>query len=106
MPAYWGAVDSGRAAVIIRDNDGTYMPHLEFIWIDGPDGNIEHLAEHGVSPKEAEEVLSDPIDTGTSASSGRPIAFGYTRAGRKLAVVYEEIDSITVYPITAYDVED
>lgn len=82
------------------------MPHLEFIWIDGPDGNVEHLAEHGVTPREAEEVLSSPIARDTSVSTGRPIVFGFTRRGRKLAVVYEPIDAMTVYPITAYDVED
>ena len=82
------------------------MPHLEFIWIDGPLGNIHHLAEHAVTPQEAEDVLSDPIATDISRTTGRPIAFGFTRAGRRLAVVYQQIDSITVYPITAYQVED
>jgi uncharacterized DUF497 family protein len=81
------------------------MPHVEIIWIDGPDGNIAHLADHGVSVKEAEFVLKNPIATDRSTSTGRPIAFGFTRAGRRLAVVYEIIDLITVYPITAYEVE-
>ena len=40
-----------------------------------------------------------------SESTERPIVFGYTAAGRRIAVVYEVVDSITVYPITAYDVE-
>jgi hypothetical protein len=82
------------------------MPHIEIIWIDGPDGNIEHLAEHDVTPEEAEEVLLNPIATDVSRTTGRPIAFGFTRAGRKLAVVYERVDRITAYPITAFDVED
>jgi uncharacterized DUF497 family protein len=82
------------------------MPHLEVIWTGGPNGNVRHLAEHGVNCQEAEDVLADPIATDVSRSTGRPIAFGFTRAGRKLAVVYERIDRITVYPITAFDVED
>jgi uncharacterized DUF497 family protein len=82
------------------------MPHIEFIWIDGPEGNIEHLAEHGISPEEAEDVVSNPIATDVSTTTGRPIAFGFTRAGRSLAVVYEQIDPITVYSITAFEVED
>ena len=41
-----------------------------------------------------------------SESSGRPIVFAYTAGGRFLAVVYEQIDAITIYPITAFDVED
>jgi uncharacterized DUF497 family protein len=82
------------------------MPHLFVFWDDGDDGNIAHLAEHGVRTEEAEYVLRHPIDMDESRSSGRPIAFGYTRNGRKLAVVFERIDKLTVYPITAYDVED
>jgi uncharacterized DUF497 family protein len=78
---------------------------LEFVWTDGPDGNIAHLAEHEVSPAEAESVLTNPIASDVSKKTGRPIAFGFTRRGRKLAVVYEQIDPITVYPITAFDVE-
>jgi uncharacterized DUF497 family protein len=82
------------------------MPHIEVIWTAGPNGNIRHLAEHGVTRQEAEDVLADPVATDISRSTGRPIAFGFTRSGRKLAVVYERIDRITVYPITAFDVED
>jgi uncharacterized DUF497 family protein len=93
-------------SLVITLADRLPMPHFEFIWIDGPDGNVRHLAENGVKPHEAEEVVRNPIATDKSASSGRLIAFGFTRSGRKLAVVYERIDSITVYPITAYDVED
>ena len=81
------------------------MPYVEVLWTDGPNGNIEHLAEHGVSPQEAHDVLASPIATEKSRSSGHPIAFGYTRHGRQLAIVYEMIDDVTVYPLTAYDVE-
>jgi uncharacterized DUF497 family protein len=82
------------------------MPHLEVIWIDGPDGNVRHLAEHGITREEAGDVLANPISTAVSRRTGRPIAFGFTRSGRKLAVVYERVDRMTVYPITAFDVED
>lgn len=82
------------------------MPHLDVIWVEGPDGNVNHLAEHGVSPEEAEQVLRFRIATDASRSTGRPIAVGYTSSGRKLVVVYEPIDAVTVYPITAYDIEE
>jgi uncharacterized DUF497 family protein len=81
------------------------MPHIEVFWTPGPEGNIAHLAEHNVSPEEAEQVLRQPIATDTSRTTGRPIAFGFTDAGRKLAVVYEKLDRTTLYPITAYEVE-
>jgi len=29
---------------------------------------------------------------------------GYTTDGRLILVVYEEIDDVTVYPVTAYEV--
>ena len=79
------------------------MPHIEVLWTEA---NIAHLAANSVSPQEAEDVLVSPIGTAVSRSTGNPIVFGNTRAGRRLAVVYEQIDPITVYPITAYDVED
>ena len=82
------------------------VSRVEVLWTDGPDGNIQHLADHGVSCEEAEDVLDNPIATDQSHSSGLPIAFGYSRHGRKLAVVYEMIDEITVYPLTAYDLEE
>jgi hypothetical protein len=79
---------------------------MDALWIDGPDGNVEHIAEHDITTAEVQYVLNHPIATDISRSSGRPVIFGYTKAKRKLAVVYEPIDAITVYPITAYDVED
>lgn len=82
------------------------MPHLEVVWEYGEDGNVGHLAKNGVTPGEAEEVLAEPIKHDVSRSSGRPIVFGFTGTGRKLAVVYERVDAITVYPITAFDVEE
>ena len=63
------------------------------------------LAEHGVSPDEAEEVLMNAIGREKTRSSGRWIAFGRTSSGREIAVVYEMIDPITVLPVTAFDLE-
>ena len=71
---------------------------------DEPDGNVQHCGEHGVSTEEVEEVLQNVTDADVSRSSGRPVAFGDTDAGRQLMVVYEEIDEDTVYPVTAYEV--
>jgi hypothetical protein len=82
------------------------MTWIEVIWTEGPDGNIRHIAEHGITPDEVEYVMANPIDSDVSETTGRPIVFGYTAAGRFIAVVYERIDPITVYPITAFDIED
>ena len=72
---------------------------------DDPNGNVRHIAEHDVTKEEVEEVLENFIGIETSRSSGRPVAFGETSTGRLIAVVYEEVDEDTVYPVTAYEVE-
>jgi uncharacterized DUF497 family protein len=71
---------------------------------DDPDGNVHHCARHGVTKEEVEEAFQNAADVDVSRSSGRPVLFGDTSSGRHLMVVYERIDSYTVYPITAYDV--
>lgn len=83
------------------------MGYLKAIWDldDDPSGNVQHIAEHGISKKEVEDVLENPDGVETSRSSGRLIAFGETTTGRIIAVIYDEIDHDTVYPVTAYDVE-
>jgi hypothetical protein len=54
----------------------------------------EHLAPVGAQA---------PVGSGRP-SSGRPVVFGDTNAGRRLMVVYELVDDETIYPVTAYDV--
>jgi len=71
---------------------------------DDPNGNVWHCAEHDVTMEEVEQVLRKPASLEISRSTGRPVAFGSTDSGRFLAVVFEEVDKDTVYPITAYDV--
>jgi uncharacterized DUF497 family protein len=71
---------------------------------DDPLGNVQHCAEHGVTQNEIEEVFQNVIDNDISHSSSRSVVFGDTNAGRHLMVVYEIIDDLTVYPVTAYEV--
>jgi hypothetical protein len=87
------------------------MGAVHIVWDlpDDPDGNIAHIAEHGITPEEAEDVLFDPdSDTDISRSSGENITFGYTSTGRYLAVVWEHVmdDPLTMRPITAYEVPE
>lgn len=74
---------------------------------DDVDGNVQHLAEHGVTTEEAEEVLFNPESQSAinRSGSGNEITFGYTTSGRYLAVVWEHIDEdpLTIYVVTAYD---
>jgi hypothetical protein len=85
------------------------MPRFFLLWdlADDPEGNVHHIAEHGVTQNEVEEVLNDPRSSfGVSESSGLPMAFGWTSIGRHLTIVFErvEADPPTVKPVTAYDV--
>jgi len=62
-----------------------------------------HVSQNGISVAEFEEVVGNPDQTVTSRSSGRPAALGYTSSGRYLICVYELLDDVTVYPISAYE---
>lgn len=85
------------------------MSRLNFtsiIWDvdDDPRGNVVHIAEHGLTKDDVEDVFENPAGTDKSRTSGRPVVFGDTRTGRHIMVVYEVIDTSTVYPVTAFDV--
>jgi hypothetical protein len=77
------------------------MAYYEFLWTDEI---IEHLAEHGVTADEFEEIVKFPDTRGMSRSSGRPCCWGDTPDGRLLICVYEKLDELTVLPVTAYEV--
>jgi uncharacterized DUF497 family protein len=84
------------------------MSSIQILWdlSEDEDGNVQHIAEHGVETAEVEQVLFSSIsNTTASKSSGHRITFGFTDAGRHLAVVWEHVDDdpLTLYPITAYD---
>jgi hypothetical protein len=89
----------------VNTGKGKGMPYFEIIWNDEPGGNVEHIAEHDLTPEDVEEVIFNPVDRDVSRSSGLPIVFGFAPDGRYILVVYEQIDDVTVYPVTAYDVE-
>ena len=82
------------------------MPWKDIVWIPGQGGNIDHIADNGLSISDVEYVVMNPERYRTSRSSGRPIVFGHTEAGDYICVVYEEIDRDTVYPVTAYLLEE
>jgi uncharacterized DUF497 family protein len=74
---------------------------------DDPDGNVQHIAEHGISIDEVEEVLYAAEEVVASQSSGRPVTFGATSTGKYIAVAFEIIEEnpLGVYPVTAYETE-
>jgi hypothetical protein len=87
----------------------TVLIDLIILWDleDDPEGNVRHVAEHGVSVDEVEAVLRDPRSrSGLSRTTKRPQTFGWTPTGKFIAVIWEDVDDNprTVYPITAYEV--
>jgi hypothetical protein len=83
--------------------------YVQVIWDDEPDGNVEHIGEHGLTPEEVEDVLlDDSIETAYSHSSGRPCKFGHTSTGKYIIVVWDEVndDPRIIYPATAYEVDE
>ncbi len=64
--------------------------------------NIEHIADHGVEPAEAEAVL-DNAKLIRKAGRGKYIAYGQTDSGRYLMVVYAPKEDNRVRVITARD---
>ncbi len=85
------------------------MIEITIIWdlADDPDGNVQHIAEHGIKIEEAEEVLRNPRSrTGRSRTTGRPQVFGWTSTGKHITVIWEEVsaDPRMVYPVTSYEV--
>jgi uncharacterized DUF497 family protein len=83
------------------------MRIVRVIWDldDDPDGNVQHIDEHGITTEEVEEVLFAAEDVIASNSSGRPLTFGETSSGKYIAVVFEVVDDdpVAVYPVTAYE---
>ncbi len=84
------------------------MAFLWIIWDDENDplGNVQHIAEHGLTTSEVEAVLNDPDSAGSSDSSGLPCVFGFTPAGEYIIVIFESIDEDSIYPVTAYHVPE
>jgi hypothetical protein len=79
------------------------VPFFDFLWTEEI---VEHLAEHGISQDDFEQVVCNPTSKGVSRSSGLPIAWGYTADGRYVLAVYEELDDCTILPVTAYEVDE
>ncbi len=81
---------------------------LRVIWDleDDPEGNVQHILDHGMDLDDVEEVLLNRNnEVVPSRSSKHSVVFGYTSAGRYIAVVFELIDDdpIAIYPVTAYE---
>ena len=72
---------------------------------EGDEGNIGHLARHGIRPVEAEDAIVDPHAILVEIQAGgeeRVKAVGVT-AGGKIIVVVFTLRGEVIRPITAYE---
>lgn len=77
------------------------MPISEFVW---PADQVEHIAQHGVSPEEFEDVcFGASLVLRAKATGQNPLYYvlGETDAGRHLFCVVIEFPDGKGYPVTA-----
>ena len=79
------------------------MEIKEFEWNDN---NIEHIARHGVSPDEVEDVAFDDAPWIKKGRKGTRYMLGYTAAGRYLFTVYTLKKRGIAKVITSMDMDD
>ena len=84
------------------------MRFFQIIWDDpdDPEGNVQHVADHGLTIDEVEFVLNNAAVEETSQSSGRPCCSGFTPLGEYIIVIFEEPVDGVAYPVTAYQVPE
>jgi uncharacterized DUF497 family protein len=73
----------------------------ELIW---PEERIEHIARHGVTPEEVEEVcFGQPLVLRAKSEGDNPVyyALGQTESGRYLFCVVIQFPDGKGYPVTA-----
>ncbi|WP_143300806.1 hypothetical protein [Candidatus Entotheonella palauensis] len=78
------------------------MLDYDFIWDEEPGGNVDHIAEHDLTPEDVIYAFHHVERYTTSRSSGLPALIGETPEGDLMFVAYTEIDVTTVYVRTAY----
>lgn len=73
--------------------------------LEWDDENTEHIAQHGVNPKEVEEVCFG-LHLGERERARRYILSGQSASGRYLNVVIEQIGKGVFRPVTAFEMSE
>jgi hypothetical protein len=71
-----------------------------------PTGNVQHVAEHGLTKADVEHAIEFAGEVTRSRSSGQPLLFGPALDGGTIAVVFERVDETYIYPVTAYRTQE
>ena len=74
---------------------------------DDENGNVQHIADHGLTPEDVEHALQNGSEPEPSRSLSRPLIYGPALDGREIVVIFERIDSDEdpkwIYVVTAYE---
>ena len=75
---------------------------VEFEW---DDDNVDHLARHGITPDEVEELFEATViqRRGGTDAPDRVRVLGRTGAGRYLAIIYQKKPGGVIRPFTGWD---
>lgn len=74
--------------------------------LDWDDYRVEHIARHGVEPREVWEVCEDPLHLVHREGRNRYRLYGQTMEGRYLFIVLEQVEGTVFKPITARDMTE
>jgi uncharacterized DUF497 family protein len=79
---------------------------MEIAWFEWDSDNIEHIAQHRISPDEVEDVAFDDEPWIKRGREGSRYLLGYTVAGRYLFIVYILKSRGVARVITAMDMDE
>ena len=83
---------------------------VQVFWDHLPGGNVEYIAQRGVTEAEFEDVFfNDGIPTEvSSASDWRMTKAGYTSTGKYVRIVWEEVEGepLIIIPVTVFFPDD
>jgi uncharacterized DUF497 family protein len=89
------------------------MAWFDVMWVypedaDRPEeSNVAHVAQHGLTIEDVEHALQHPCGPAQqSRTSSRQVQTGPAVDGELIDVVYEWLDDVTIYPVTAYRLEE
>jgi len=70
------------------------------------DWNLEHIAEHGVTPEEVKEACYSKQCWNRRGRKGRRYILGQTEDGRYLSIILASREGGAFYTITARDMDE
>lgn len=88
-------------ALLLQHDESDHAVHLEIVW---DDRNELHATQRATMAEITQAILdADSYSKGRTDGSDRAMLVGITKGGRRLRVVVQIRDAVTVRPITAWE---